>query len=90
MTNVSTRKEPIVSSEELLGVEPTRTRAQQWWTFVRRQRWLIAAVLAPIILVWLIPVLIAHSPMLDWVLGRELSACDRRPWAGFRRFGWVA
>ncbi len=69
MTNVSVRKEPIHLRSELLAPEPTRTRGQQWADAVRRQRRLIAAVLIPLFVVWLIPILIAHSPLINSVLG---------------------
>ena len=89
MTSVSTRKEPIVP-KVIVDPEPTRTRAQQWLAAARSRKRLIAAVLIPIFMVWLIPILIAHSPIIGWVLNSAASDLKGTVTARSASLGWFS
>lgn len=90
MVNVSIRKEPIHSRSEMLAPEPTRTRGQQLADALRRRRRLILAILIPLFIVWLIPILIAHSPLINSILGSAGAGLKGTATARSASLGWFS
>lgn len=90
MANIPIRKEPFHSRSEMLAPEPTRTRGQQLADALRRRRRLIIAILIPLFIVWLIPFFIAHSPMINSILGSAGAGLKGKATARSASLGWFS
>lgn len=89
MTRVSTRKEPFYTDKNFTP-EPTRTPGQQVLAVLKAKRRLLAAVLIPLVVVWLIPFLVAHSPIITWVLNSAGSDLNGTVTARSASLGWFS
>lgn len=56
----------------------------------RRWRWLAGAALLLGVLVWLAPVIIAHSPMMGWIVSSASSDLDGSVEVGSASLGWFS
>lgn len=56
----------------------------------RRTKWLLGAAGALLVLLWLLPVLIAHSPLLNWIVGMATSDLRGEVRIGSASLGWFS
>jgi hypothetical protein len=66
-------------------VSPAEARPRRW-------RWVAAVLVALLVLVWLAPILVAHSPARNWILAWVASAMELRgkATAGSASLGWFS
>ncbi len=56
----------------------------------RRRRWLLLATLGLLVMVWLLPGVVAHTPLLGWVVGRATADLDGELSVGRASLGWFS
>src|SRR3990172_4484645 len=79
------------SAEQALGEEPgleqaaPRPQRRRW-----RWKWLLAGVLVLVVLVWLLPSIVAHSPLLNLILGSVAADLKGKVTARSATLGWLS
>jgi len=56
----------------------------------RRWRWFLAGIAATLVFVWLIPMLVANSPILHWTIGRLAADLQGRVATRSASLGWFS
>lgn len=56
----------------------------------RRWRWIAGSLLALILLVWMVPVIIAHSPILGWIVALATADLEGEVHVGSASLGWFS
>ena len=83
MATVTQRKQRRRIFSRLSLAKPTGGRSS-------RRRWIIGSVLAALLLVWLIPVIVAHSFLLNWIVGLAAADLDGEVRVGSASLGWFS
>lgn len=74
------RSDRSESDERVVGRQPKP----------RRWRWLVLLLVVSAAVVWFLPTLVAHSPMLNWIIARAAADLDGTVVTGSASLGWFS
>jgi len=64
---------------------PRRRGSSRRW-----RRWFLAGLLLVVVLLWFLPAIVAHSPLLGWIVGRATAELDGSVSIGSASLGWLS
>ena len=77
------------------GETPSRTRRRwevgpRWRKLRLRPRWVIATAAAGLLILWLLPTLVAYTPLFTWIVNRTAADLNGTVTVGSASLGWFS